>query len=167
MKYHSRKCSALGLLLFTMLLTPSAPMPGFGQMPYVAPVTPQAQRSALSAVRSQVSWVQNATRTASNFGPQGYGNVWQTFEGLRQAYGSFKGTLTPNQLASGANELAELDAGLDIIAEAFANYQQDLAAGQAYGPTMSNLCRVVREGCGLWLQELNQNCARLRVGWGG
>jgi hypothetical protein len=63
--------------------------------------------------------------------------------------------------------LAELDAGLDIIQEAFANYQQDLAAGQAFGPTMHNLCRVVREGSALWLQELNKTGARLHVGWGG
>jgi len=167
MKFLSRRYPVHGVVLLMVLLAPSMLLPGRGQMPFGAPITPQAQRSALGAVRSQVAWVQSATRVASNVGPQGFGNVWQAFEGLRQAYGAFKGTLTPNQLAYGANELAELDAGLDIIQEAFANYQQDLAAGQAFGPTMHNLCRVVREGSALWLQELNKTGARLHVGWGG
>ncbi len=149
--------SLVGLLL-------AAVLPAFGQF---APVAPQAQRSALSAVRSQVGWVQNATKTAANYGPQGCGNIRQAFDGLRQAYSAFKNTMNQKQLAYGANELAELDAGLDIIQEAFVNFEEDLAAGQPYGPALSNLCRIVREGSGLWLQELNKTCTRLLVGRGG
>lgn len=147
----------IGTLLVAML-------PAVAQF---APIAPQAQRSALSSVRSQVGWVQSATRTASNYGPQGYGSVRQAFDALWQAYGVLKSTLNPKQLTYGANELAELDAGLDIIQEAFTNYEQDVAAGQPYGPALRNLCRVVREGCGLWLQELNRTASRLQVGWGG
>jgi len=80
---------------------------------------------------------------------------------------AFKSTLTQEQLAHGANGLAELDAGLDILAEAFDNYQQGLAAGQPVGSALRDMCAVLRQGSDLWLQELNKNCSRLRVGWGG
>jgi hypothetical protein len=154
-------------VILAFVLTALPPVPLCGQLPFSAPTTPQAQRNALGVVRSQVSWVQNATKVASSYGPQGHLGVWQAFQKLRLAYGAFKATLTPKQLAYGANELAELDAGLDIIQEAFANYEQDLAAGHALNPALRNLCRVVREGSALWLQELNKTCARTRVGFNG
>ncbi len=129
------------------------------------PNTPQAQRGALNAVRSRGSWLQNATKSAPSFGPQGSSQVWQAFQDLRFTYGSFKNSLTPRQLSNGANQFAELDAGLDIIQEAFANYEQDLAAGQPVGAALRTLCRVMREASNLWLQELNKTCTQLQVGW--
>jgi hypothetical protein len=166
MKCCSRQYRGLeGLFLVIMLtILPLRPIPG--QWPFSVPTTPQSQRSALGNVRAEVNWVQNATRAASSYGPQGFGNVWQTFQGLRQAYSVFKSTLNPRQLANGANQWAELDAGLDIIQEAFANYQDDLAAGRPGGPALRDMCRGVREGCGLWLEELNKTCTVLKVGWG-
>jgi len=136
------------------------------QWPYGPATTPDAQRNALHAVRTQVNWLQNSTRTAANYRAQGYGNVWQTFQELRQVYGTFKRTLNPQQLAYGANELAELDAGLDIIQEAFANYHEDVASGQPPGMALNHMCQVLRQGSKLWLKELNETCARLRIGWG-
>jgi hypothetical protein len=142
------------------------PLLGFAQWQMLPPTTPDTQRNALNAVRSQVNWLQNATRTASSYGANGVGSVWQHFQALRGSYAAFKQTLNPNQLAAGANSLAELDAGLDIIQEAFANYQDDVAAGQLAGSALRNMCQVLREGSSLWLQELNKTCSRLRVGWG-
>jgi len=84
---------------------------------------------------------------------------------LRAAYDQFKATLTPNQLASGANELAELEAGLDILQEAFDEYQQDVAAGRSQAAAFRSLCRVLDEAAGLWLQELNKVAEKLRVGF--
>jgi hypothetical protein len=43
------------------------------------------------------------------------------FQAVRDQYNGFKSTLTPQQLASSTNQLAELDAGLDIIQKAFTN----------------------------------------------
>lgn len=141
--------------------------PVSAQWPMQAPVTtPDAQRTALNAVRSQVNWLQNATRTAPSYGEQGSASVWRTFEGLRLAYGEFKRTLSPQQLAYGANALAELDAGLDILQEAFSNYEEDRAGGQAVGPALRNMCQLLRQGSALWLQELNKTCSKIRVGWG-
>ncbi len=155
-----------GRVRFVAGLIALLPLLGLAQWPFVPPTTPDAQRNALGAVRSQVNWLQNATRTASNYGGQGYDNVWQQFQMLRGAFGAFKQTLNPGQLAEGANSLAELEAGLDIIQEAFANYQADVAAGQMASSALRNMCQVLREGSSLWLQELNKTCSRLRVGWG-
>jgi len=137
------------------------------QWPFGAPTTPDAQRNALNAVRMQVKWLQNSTRTAVNFvGAQGYGNVRQQFDGLRGAYNGLKQTLNPQQLAYGANDLAEMDAGLDILQEAFSNFEEDTAAGQPVASALRNMCQVLRQGSALWLQELNKKAAPLRIGWG-
>ena len=166
MKHFPGNYRLFGGILLLVILTTLLLQPVFGQWPFGVPVTPQSQRNALGAVRSQVGWVQNATQVAPNYGAQGYGNVWQSFEGLREAYRVFKSSLNPQQLSYGANQLAELDAGLDIIAEAFTNYQEDVSAGRPAGPALRNMCRVMRQSCGLWLQELNKTCSQLRVGWG-
>jgi hypothetical protein len=68
-------------------------------------------------------------------------------------------------LAQGANDLAELDAGLGIIQEAFNNYQEAVAAGQNANSALRDMCQVLREASQVWLQELNNRCSKLRVGW--
>jgi hypothetical protein len=118
----------------------------------------------LNAVRSQVQWLQNATRTAAPLGDQGFANVWQQFQTLRNTYVGLKQTLNPQQLAAGANALAELDAGLDIIQEAFTNYQNDLAAGRSPSAALRDLCQIMAQGSRIWLQQLNKSCMALRVG---
>jgi hypothetical protein len=164
MKFYSKeKVLFVGLLACLATL---GPVLALAQWTFNPLTTPDAQRNALNSVRSQVSWLQNSTRTAANFGDQGYGSVWQTFQGLRLAFGALTQTLTPQQSAYGANDLAELNAGLDIIQEAFTNYQEDVAAGQPVSVALGNLCRVLRQSSTLWLQELNKTASRLRIGWG-
>jgi len=132
---------------------------------YTVPTTPGAQRNSLNTVRSQVRSLQNATQNAPNYVQSGYGMVWQQFQDLRGAYAGLKSTLTPNQLNYGANDFAELDAGLDILQEAFANYQDDVGAGRSPNWALRNMCQVLSQAAGVWLQEFNQDCNRLRVGW--
>ena len=150
---------AIGFLFCWPLVAPA-------QWPYGAPITPDTQRNALNAVRAQVNWLQNTTRTAPNYGDNGYGNVLQQFQALRGAYSELKQTLTPQQAAAGANALAELDAGLDILEEAFTNYQNDVAGGRLVRSALSDMCQVLRQGSRVWLDELNRNCSALRLGWG-
>jgi hypothetical protein len=139
---------------------------GYGPPPGgPTPNTPMAQRSAQTTVQSQVTWFQSSTRTASNYGGGGYGVVWQQFQMLQGAFNAFRATLTQQQLSWGANELAELDAGLGILQEAFTNYQQDVADGQSSTSAFNNMCQVLRQASGVWLQEFNSDCNRLRVGW--
>ena len=82
------------------------------------------------------------------------------------AYAALTQTLTPQQSAYGAEDLAELNTGLDIIEGAFDNYLEEVAAGRSEDAALVNLCRVVREGSILWVQKLNKTSSRLKIGWG-
>ncbi len=161
-----------GLLLSATVFSTSEPglraQPAWGFTPPPAmpvPATPQAQRNAASNVRSQVGWLQNATQTASNFANGGYGNVYQQFQMLCNLYTAFTNTLNPQQASSGASQLAELAGGLNILAEAFTNYQDDVAGGRDPGAALNDMCQVLNQAAGVWLQEFNQDCSQLNVGW--
>jgi hypothetical protein len=133
--------------------------------PYAPPTTPMAQRNAMNLVLNQVNWFQSATRTASSFSGGGYGLLVQQFQAVRDQYSGFKSTLNPQQLNSGANQLAELDSGLSIIQEAFTDYQTEVANGQSNASAFSNMCQVLNEAMGVWVREFKQDCRQLRVGW--
>jgi hypothetical protein len=156
--------AALGLLVslaafYSNRVSAQAPWP------FAPPATPMAQRNAMNLVVNQVNWFQNTTRTASAYNGNGYGMLVQQFQAVRDQYAGFKSTLTPRQLDSGANLVAELDSGLDIIQEAFADYQTAVANGQSNYSAFSNMSRVLNEAMGVWGQEFKQNCRQLRVGW--
>ena len=133
--------------------------------PFAPPTTPMAQRNAMNLVLNQLNWFQNATRTASAQANSGYGLLMQQFQAVRDQYAGFKSTLTPQQLSAGANLLAELDAGLDIIQEAFTDYQAAVSNGQSIHSALTNLCGVLNEASRVWGQEFKQDCRQLRVGW--
>jgi hypothetical protein len=157
--------AALGLVvsltfLWANLVYAQAPWP------FAAPTTPMAQRNAMNLVVNQVSWFQNATRTASSYGGGGgYGLLVQQFQAVRDQYSGFKSTLNPQQLSSGANQVAELDSGLEIIQEAFADYQNAVANGQSDSSAFANMRQVLNEAMGVWVQEFKKDCRQLRVGW--
>jgi hypothetical protein len=168
MKSFTKKLAppaVLGLLvgltaLYANLVSAQAPWP------FAAPTTPMAQRNAMNLVVNQVSWFQNATRTASSYsGGGGYGLLVQQFQAVRGQYSGFKSTLNPQQLNSGANQVAELDSGLDIIQEAFTDYQNSVANGQSGSSAFANMSQVLNEAMGVWVQEFKQDCRQLRVGW--
>jgi hypothetical protein len=165
MKIRSRRSFLVSGVCLAASLAILAPPMVPAQWPFAPPQTPTAQREAQRVVKAQVGWLQNATRTAGNFGANGYGNVLQQFNLLRGAYSTLKQTLTPGQLSDGANAFAELDAGLDIIQEAFTNYQSDVAAGQPINAALNNMCQVLSQASSVWLQELNKTCSRVRVGF--
>ena len=154
----------LGLLASLAMLWASA-VYAQTQWPFAAPTNPMAQRNSLNLVLNQISWFQNATRTASAYNGNGYGLLVQQFQAVRDQYSGLKSTLTPQQLNDGANQLAELDSGLDIIAEAFADYQNAVANGQSNFTAFANMARVQNEAMGVWAQELKQDCRALHVGW--
>jgi hypothetical protein len=158
------RLAALGLLvslgaLCASLVSAQAPWP------FAPPTTPMAQRNAMNVVLSQINWFQNATRSAAFQSNSGYGLLAQQFQAVRDQYAGFKSTLTPQQFTAGANQLAELDAGLDIIQEAFTDYQAAVANGQSIYSALSNMCRVLNEAMGVWAQEFKRDCRQLQVGW--
>jgi hypothetical protein len=157
--------AALGLMAGLTTMAPCRLDAQPVMWPVVPQVTPDGQRNALNNLRAQATWLQNATRTAPNFRTGAYDQVWQQFQLLREAFRFFASTLSQRQLAAGANDLAELNAGLDILQEAFVNYQQDVAAGQFGDRALRNMCQVLGRATGVWVQELNRASTRLRVGW--
>ena len=166
MKLITQKFLLLAVLSVSCSLAVMRPAQLCAQAPWPFPpqTTPDAQRNALVGVRSQVNWVLNATRTAPGYGAGGAEVLWQQFQALRGAYSTFTGTLTPQQWNYGANDLAALGSGLDILQEAFGNYQEDLAAGRSGTTALRNLCQVLARGSRVWVQELNRVSNRLRVG---
>ena len=133
--------------------------------PFAPPPTPMAQRNTMNLVLNQINWFQNATRTASSQPNNGYGMLTQQLQAVRDQYAGFKTTLAPQNWNNGANQLAELDAGLDIIQEAFTDYQTGVANGQSAYTALANLCRVMNEAMGVWAQEFKADCRQMRVGW--
>jgi hypothetical protein len=134
------------------------------QLPFAPPTNPMAQRNAIDLVINQVNWFQNATRTASNYTGGGYGLLVQQFQAVRDQYNRFKSTLTPEQLASSANQLAKLDAGLDIIQQAFTGYQTAVANGHSSNTASANLRQMLNKAIRVWTQELKQDRRQLRIG---
>lgn len=130
----------------------------------LVPVSPQSQRSAMNSVRSRVQWLQNALRTAPGYNTGGDQVVGQALQELRLEYRIFTQTLTSQQANYGANDLAELAAGIDILEEGIGNFQQDVASGRNARRAVGDMCQVMQQGADFWLQEFNRVCANLRVG---
>ena len=167
MKFISSKLAlprGLGLLVGLAVLGASVVYTQ-AQVPCAPPTNPMAQRNALNLLLNQVNWFQNAARSASSYPDGGYGLLVHQFQAVRDQYNGFKSTLTPQQLASSSNQLAELDAGLDIVQQAFTDYQNAVANGQSSSSAFTNMARVLNEAMGVWGRELKQDCNQLRVGW--
>jgi hypothetical protein len=146
------------------LLTPGSLRAQTG-WPFVTPTTPTAQRNALNFLRSQVTWFRNATQNAPRFA-SGYDKLWGQFQSVRNAFNAFKRTLRPHNMAVAANELAELEAGLDIIQEAFFDYQQDVGSGRLANVALRNLSQVLDQAAGVWLEELDRVARQLGLSFG-
>ena len=167
MKFISCKLAlprGLGLLVSLAVLLASVAYTQ-AQLPFAPPTNSMAQHNALNLLLNQVNWFRNAARSASSNPGGGYGLLVQQFQAVRDQYNGFKGTLTPQQLSSSANQLAELDAGLDIIQQAFTDYQTAVANGQSINTASANLRKVLKEAIRVWTQKLKQDGRQLRVGW--
>ena len=166
MKFISSKLTlprGLGVLVSLAVLWASVVCTQ-AQLPFAPPTSPMAQRNALNLLLNEVNWFQNAARSASSYPDGGYGLLVHEFQAVRDQYNGFKSTLTPQQLASSANQLAELGAGLDIIQKAFTDYQTAVANGQSSNTASANLRQVLTKAIRVWTKELKQESRQLRVG---
>ena len=134
------------------------------QLPFAPPTNPMAQRNALNLLLNQVNLFQNAVKSASSYPGGGYGLLVQQTQAVRNQYNGFKSTLTPQQLASSTNQLAELEAGLNTIQEAFTDYQTAVANGQSSNTASAHLRQVLKKAIRVWTQKLKQDRRQLRVG---
>jgi hypothetical protein len=166
-KFFSSKLAlprGLGLLVSLAMLWASV-VYSQAPPPFAPPTNPMAQRNAQNLLLNQVKWFQNAARGASSYRGGDYGLLFQQFQAVRDQYNGFKSTLTPQQLASGANQLAELDVGLVNIQGAFTEYQTAVANGQSSNTASAHLRQVLNKAIRVWTRELKQDCRQLRVGW--
>jgi hypothetical protein len=130
-----------------------------------AQTTPMSQRNAMNLVLNQLRSFQNTSGSAGSYVGGGYGMLAQQFQAVRDQYNNFKTTLNPQQANVGANQIAELDSGLDIIAEAFSDYQAAVANGQNATSAYNNMRQVLNQALQVWMQEFKRTCNQLRVGW--
>jgi hypothetical protein len=130
---------------------------------FTPPPTPAAQRNAVNFLRSQIDWFRTATQNAPRFGTGRYGMVWNRFMMVREAYRAFQRTLTPVQLRAAANELAELEAGLDIIQEGFVDYQMDVGSGRTATVAFRGMVQALDQAAAVWQQELDRVANQLGI----
>jgi hypothetical protein len=130
-----------------------------------AQTTPMSQRNAMNLVLNQVRWFQNGCGTASSYAGGGFGMLQQQFQAVRDQWNNFKTTLNPQQANIGANQIADLDSGLDIIAEAFTDYQTAVGNGQSAMSAYNNMRQVLNQAMRVWNDEFKQTCNQMRVGW--
>jgi len=92
-----------------------------------------------------------------------YQNLQLHFSNLRNVFNQVAGLVVQLQSARAANATAELDAGLNIIAEAFTPVQQQWQAGTLDRDTIVRMCRVLDEAMVEWQKELKKDSRRLGV----
>jgi hypothetical protein len=83
------------------------------------------------------------------------------FQNLRTTFSAVAGLAAQLQSARALNAAAELEAGLNILSEAFAPVQQELQAGTLNRDTVQRMCQVLNEALLEWQKELKRCSSRL------
>jgi hypothetical protein len=170
-----RKLLFLGLLCFST----QAQMPGWqtgGPTPFLqGPTLGATLRNASRAVNDQLRIVRRSASDVGrkahnpNYGTQGfyadYEGLKFQFQGLRSTFGLMSNLALQAQQPRTSNAVAELDAGLGIIAEAFNPVEQELQAGMVNRDTVVTMCRILEDALNVWEREFKKNSSRLNLIW--
>ena len=103
---------------------------------------------------------QSSTYSTQNFSTD-YQSLQLQFLNLRDVFNQVAGLVVQLQSARAANAAVELEAGLNIIAEAFTPVQQQWQAGTLDRETIVRMCRVLDEAMVEWRKELKKDSRRL------
>jgi hypothetical protein len=140
----------------------------------VGPTPGATLRNATTATLTQAGIVRNSAnawrnRASGTYGAdqfrQDYVNVQFQFATLRQQFNG-AGTLAlqlGNDRAN--NAVAELDAGLNVIAELFTFLEGQFNAGTLDRQTIVRTCRALEDSLRVWERELKKNSSRLGLVW--
>jgi hypothetical protein len=90
-----------------------------------------------------------------------YQNLLFQFQGLRSTFNLLGEMVLQLQQPRAANAVAELDAGLNIIADAFTPVQQEVQADTVNRDTVVHMCRVLDRVLFEWDKELKKSSMRL------
>ena len=166
------------LVLMALLLAPKPD--GWTQYPGVSPplagsTLGENLRNAAVATRNQLNVLRNVTdnwcRRAQSVGygdaefRQDYDNVLFQYQNLRTQF-NYMGQLALQLGRPRAdNAVAELDAGLNIIAELFIFLQEQYGAGALDRATVLRTARLFQRAIREWESELRKNTSRLGIVW--
>jgi hypothetical protein len=166
--------SVIGLVLFSThnpaqlgpAFPPGTPLP-FVQGPTLIDTVRNAAQATSDQARIAAQTATEMGRRARSAGYQSqnfaadYPNLQLQFQNLRATFNLLAGIVPQLQSARAANAAAELDAGLNIIAEAFTPVEQEWAAGNLDRRTIVQMCEILNEAILEWQKELKKNSRRL------
>jgi hypothetical protein len=92
-----------------------------------------------------------------------YQNLDYQFQNLRFTFNALEQQALQLQTPRAANAAAELESGLNIIAEAFIPMQEDIQAGMFNPDTIQRMCGALNEALLEWQRELKRCSSRLGV----
>lgn len=162
-------CASSALFAY-FALTPG----GWTRPQYLPGPTPAATlRNAVAAtdtsagivIKAAYDWGRRAnspTYRAENF-LQDFENVRTQFLFLRQSFNALGNLTLQLGRPRADNAVAELDAGLETIAELFTFLQSQYSSGALDNRTLVRTCRAFEDAMKLWQRELKKNSARLGV----
>jgi hypothetical protein len=90
-----------------------------------------------------------------------YQNLEMHFQNLRITFHAVANLALKLRDARAANAATELEAGLNIISEAFDPVQGELQAGTVNPDTIVRMCQVLEEALLEWQKELKRSSSRL------
>jgi hypothetical protein len=166
------------LLLLALLLSPQPH--AWTQYPVTAPpltgsTLGQNLRNAAVATQNQLTLVRttadNWRRRAEsvNYGEallqQDLNNLQWHFEGLRSQFNTLGQLALQLGRPTANNAVAELDAGLNIIAELFVFLGQQYAVGTLDSATVARTARTFQNAMREWEREFRSNSSRLGLAW--
>ena len=132
-------------------------------------------RNAANATQTQLAGLRSATenwcRRAQSVGyndpqfRQDYDNVLWNFQGLRSQFNYLAQLALQLGRSRAANAVAELDAGLNIIAEIFAFLEEEYAAGTLDRATILRAARLFQRAIREWETDFRKNSSRLGLAW--
>lgn len=181
--------SSLGCLLFKSLswsgailsfftLTPGAWTQYLGapQPPaLVGPTLGASLRNAAAATQAQATMVQKGANdwgrraTAGGYGATQFQQDFQTvqfqFQLLREQFNGLGSLALQLGRPRASNAVAELDAGLNIIAELFTFLGTQFNAGTLDPQTIVRTCRAFEDAVREWERELKKNSSRIGLVW--
>jgi len=150
-------------------LTPLGAPTSFVQGPTVRDTLRNAVQAASDQSRLTAQTAVEMGRRARSAGYQtqnfaaDYQNLQFQFQNLRAVFSQVVGLVPQIQSPSASNSAAELDAGLNIIAEVFGPVEQDYQAGTLSRDAIVRMCEVLDEALQEWQKELKKDSRRLGV----
>ncbi len=175
---RSKRTLLAAIVLSLLGITPGARTQYLGppQPPaLVGPTLGASLRNAAVATQAQAGivrkgandWGRRASSGAYNAGQfqQDFATAQFQFRMLREQFNGLAALALQLGRPRGNNAIAELDAGLNIIAELFTFLGNQFNAGTLDHQTIVRTCRALEDAMREWERELKKNSSRMGLVW--